>query len=198
MTAKPYKAPVHCAAANLKNFLASRPGFISQRDADELESLAQKVGRLDREYDRWTRPAAEAEIVRRRSAAHADPTDANLALLASESPDALRARFEHTATVLYNIRDQVLCDARPLLRRILDALDPVIEREMSAVEKAGRETAERYGVAYEAKEDRVWCALAKFREVAHSRLASETSVLTVRDLRAFLGDLKPRKGGLLG
>lgn len=159
-----------------------------------IAAISRDVERIQRERAKWLRPEAEAAIHNRRTLAHAHPSDTNLAALTGETPEALTARYDATASELHGVIETTKKALHPHYLVLLETLRAALKAQMEKLEVTNRKAFAAYGVPYDAASDAMLLSLARFLDNAAGKLDNPACICWPDELRAFLGEIKPAGG----
>lgn len=157
-----------------------------------IQALSAKIDRVTKERAKWLAPEASAAIVKRRAAAHADPSDANLAALSVESENELRARYETAAHELHGLITEVKRGLHRPYLELLAAIRKAVNEGLEELEQTNRKAHAALGVPYDPAEDFMRLSVQRFMECAAGKLDNERCVCDPVEALAFIG---PIRGG---
>jgi hypothetical protein len=161
-------------------------GWAPKATLKQIDNLSGRISKLETERAKWLTPCANAEILRRREAVKADPSQENLLAVSTESNEQLVKRYEATADTYHRLLSEMSLGLvehyAAVLAALLPALDAVIERATAEQAK----TAAAYGVKHDAAADPLLRSLARLKGCAVDRLSSHVP-MHVADFKAFTG-----------
>ena len=159
-----------------------------------INAITKDVERIQKMRAAWLRPEAEKAIHDRRVLAHAHPSEANLAALTGETPEALTARYDATAGELHGVIETTKKALHPHYLVVLETLRGALSAQMEKLEAVNRKQHAAYGIPYAPESDAMLLSLSRFLDNASTKLDSERCVCWPEELRAFLGEIKPAGG----
>ncbi|MBC7367325.1 MAG: hypothetical protein H7343_11040 [Undibacterium sp.] len=178
-------------------FLNESAGFVPKKVAAAFAIFEKQYDAASAERAKYAPTEAQRVTDALRDKTHADPTPANLAAYSAQTAGEVHARYANTANALANIQNEIVERNKWVGLAILEAVLPIVDREIETVETTGRKAFAEFGAVYDPAQDYLLLSLSKWRDLVTGVFNADRPGARPDQVRDWFG-LLPVAKGLLG